>query len=84
VSGAALGLAEIFLLIHAQSLLLSVRSGEFGEFLFAAVLKAADVLEGRNLWQAPVDGGITAVVLCLVDRAFARPNEASEPKHLPA
>jgi prepilin signal peptidase PulO-like enzyme (type II secretory pathway) len=84
VSGATLGWLQIFLLIHAQSALLSIRSGEFGEFLFAAVLKAADVLEGRNLWQAPVDGAITAVVLCLVDRAFAGPNEAAEPKHSPA
>lgn len=84
VSGAALGLLEIFLLIHAQGALLSIRSGEFGEIVFASVLKAADVLGGRNLWQAPVDGAITAVVLCLVDRAFTGPNEAAEPKQSPA
>jgi hypothetical protein len=80
VGGAALGLLEIFLLIHAQSALLSTRSGEFGDLLFAAVLKAADALAGRNFWQAPVDGAITAGVLCLVDRAFTRPHEAVEPK----
>jgi hypothetical protein len=75
---------EIFALIRAQSALLSIRSGEFGEIFFAAVLNAADVLAGHNFWQAPVDGALTAVVLCLVDRAFARPNEAAEPKQSPA
>jgi hypothetical protein len=84
LSGAILSFLEIFALIHAQSALLSIRSGEFGEIWFAAVLNAADALAGRNFWQAPIDGAITAVILCLVDRAFARPNEAAEPKHLPA
>src|SRR6266566_3570489 len=55
-----------------------------GEIFVAAVLDAADVLAGHNFWQAPVDGALTAVVLCLVDRAFARPNEAAEPKQSPA
>jgi hypothetical protein len=84
VSGAVLAFLEIWALIHAQSALLSIRSGEFGEIFFGAVLKAADALAGRNLWQAPVDGAITAVVLCLVDRAFDRVTEAAEPKHSPA
>jgi hypothetical protein len=81
--GAILSFVEILALIHAQSALLSIRSGEFGEIFFAAVLNAADSLSGRNLWQAPVDGAITAVVLCLVDRAFAYSSEA-EPKGSPA
>lgn len=84
LAGAALAFLEIFALIHAQSALLSIRSGEFGEIFFAAVLNAADSLSGGNLWQAPIDGAMTALVLCLVDRAFARPNEAAEPKHSPA
>ena len=85
VSGAALGLVLILILIRAQSALLSIRSGEFGELLFAAVLKAADSLSGRNFWQAPVDGAITGWVLCLVDRAFSRTNEATaEQRHSPA
>jgi hypothetical protein len=85
VSGAGVGLVLIFILIRAQSALLSIRSGEFGELLFAAVLKAADSLSGRNFWQAPVDGAITGWVLCLVDRAFSRTTEATtEPKHSPA
>lgn len=82
--GAALGFVEIVTLIHAQGALLSIRSGEFGEFLFGAVLKAADALSGRSLWQAPIDGAATAAVLCLVDRAFVRTADASEPKHSPA
>jgi hypothetical protein len=84
IAGAVVGLLEILALGHAQNALLSFRSGEFGEFFFAAVLNAADTLSGHNLWQAPIDGAITGVVLCLVDRAFARSNEAAEPKHSPA
>ena len=85
VSGAALALLQTYILIRAESALLSIRSGQFGEILFAAILNAADSLSGRNLWQAPVDGAITAYVLCLVDGAFSRPNETTpEPKHSPA
>jgi hypothetical protein len=83
LSGAILSVLEIFALIHAQNALLSIRSGELGQFFFAAVLNAADTLSGRNLWQAPIDGSVTALVLCLVDRAFAGANEAAEPKHSP-
>jgi hypothetical protein len=70
LSGGILAFAEISALIRAQGALLSIRSGAFGEIFFAAVLKAADSLAGRNLWQAPVGGAITALVLCLIDRAF--------------
>lgn len=73
--GAILAFAEIEALIRTQGALLSIRGGTFGEIFFAAVLKAADSLDGRNLWQAPVGGAITAVVLCLVDRAFAYSSE---------
>lgn len=82
--GAIVAFLEIGALLHAQNALLSFRSGEFGEIFFAAVLNAADSLAGRNLWQAPVGGAITAVVLCLVDRAFAYSSEAAEPKRSPA
>jgi hypothetical protein len=75
LGGAMLSFAEIFALIRAQNALLSIRSGAFGEILFAAVLEGAASLAGRNLWQAPVGGAITAVVLCLVDRAFAYSSE---------
>jgi hypothetical protein len=83
-AGAALAFLLILGLIRAQGALLSIRSGQFGEILFGAVLKAADALAGRNLWQAPVDGAITAVVLCLVNRAFDRVDETAAPKHSPA
>ena len=84
LSGAALSFLEILVLIHAESALLSIRSGKFGDSLFAAVLRAGDALAGRNFWQVPLAGAITAAVLCLVDRAFARANEAAEPKNSPA
>ena len=84
LSGAILSLLEIVALVRLQNLLLAIRSGEFGEIVFAAILNAADSVAGRNLWQVPIDGAVTAVVLCLVDRAFARPSEAAEVKHSPA
>lgn len=84
LGGAILAFLEIWALVHAQGALLSIRSGEFAEIFFAAVLKAADSLAGRNLWQAPAGGAITAAALCLVDRAFAYTSEAGEPKRSPA
>lgn len=84
VSGAMMALALIFALLRAQGALLSIRGNELGEILFGAILKAADVFAGRNIWQAPADGALTALVLCLVDRAFTRTNGATEPKHMPA
>jgi hypothetical protein len=77
--GAILGFAEIVALIRAQgpllSILLSIHSGAFGAVFFAAVLEGAGSLAGRNLWQAPVGGAITAAVLYLIDRAFDHSSE---------
>ena len=84
LSGAILGWVQMLVFIHAQGALLSIHSGELGEILFDSVLKAADSLAGRNVWQAPIDGAILAAVLCLIDRAFARVPETAEPKHSPA
>ena len=81
LAGAILSFLEVEALVRAQSALISIRSRPFGEFLFAVALNPADALAGRNFWQAPVAGAMTALVLCLVDRAFVRPNEAAEPKH---
>jgi hypothetical protein len=81
LAGGLLALLLIVGFIHAQGALLSLRSGPLGEILIGVALKTADALGGRNLWQAPVDGAITGLVLCLVDRAFAGANKTAEPKH---
>lgn len=81
LAGGLLALLLIAGFIHAQGALLAVRSGPLGELLIGVALKAADASGGRNFWQAPVDGAITGLVLCLVDRAFAGANKAVEPKH---
>jgi hypothetical protein len=81
LAGGLLALLLIVGFIHAQGALLSLRSGPLGEILIGIALKTADALGGRNLWQVPVDGAITGLVLCLVDRAFAGANKAAEPKH---
>lgn len=80
LAGGLLALLLIMGFIHLQSAL-SLRSGPVGEAFIGVALKAADALGGRNLWQAPIDGAITGLVLCLVDRAFVGENKAAEPKH---
>ena len=79
LSGAIMAFLEIEALIRAQgpvlAILLLIHSGASGAVFFAAALEAAGSLAGRNLWQAPAGGAITAVVLCLVDRAFAYSSE---------
>lgn len=81
LAGGLLALLLILGVIRAQGALVSLRSGPLGEILIGVALKAADVLGGRNLWQVPIDGAITALVLCLVDRAFSGADKAAEPKH---
>lgn len=81
LAGGLLALLLIAGFLHAQGALLSLRSSPVGELLIGVALKAADAMGGRNLWQAPLDGAITGLVLCLVDRAFAGANKAVAPGH---
>ena len=81
LAGGLLALLLIAGFIRAQGALLSVPPGPLGELLIGVALKAANVLGGRNLWQVPIDGAITGLVLCLVDRAFTGGNKAVEPGH---
>src|SRR5260370_21552094 len=74
--GATLAFLEILSLIHAQSALLSFRSGEFGEVLFAAVLDAADSLSGPNLLPTAAPRAIAGAVCGFVGPAFAFSGEA--------
>jgi len=53
-------------------------------FLLAIVLAGPGVIRDSGMWHAPVEGAATAAVLCLVDRAFNRPAEASDAKQSPA
>jgi hypothetical protein len=53
-------------------------------FLLAIILAGPSVIRDSGLWHAPVEGAVTAAVLCLVDRAFDRPAEASDAKQSPA
>jgi len=84
LSGGVLAWLQTLVLIQAQSFFLTILSGKSGETLFAALLMEADSLFGRNIWKVLVDGAVTALVLCLVDRAFASPRQAAEARHSPA
>jgi hypothetical protein len=48
--------------------------------LLAITLAGPSVIRDSGLWHAPVEGAITAAVLCLVDRAFNQPGAAAEAK----
>ena len=81
LTGGLLALVLVVGFFHAQGALVSFRSSPLGEILIGVALKAADALQGRNLWQVPVDGALTGLVLCLVDRAFSGADKPAEPRH---
>ncbi len=49
-------------------------------YMLLAFWTAPNALRLAGIWQAPVAGAATAAVLCLVDRAFNRPDDAGEAK----
>jgi len=53
-------------------------------YLILAFWTAPNALRLAGIWQAPVGGAATAVVLCLVDRAFNRRDELTDAKASPA
>ena len=81
LAGACLALVLALLLVWGGDAVqrLSEIAGPFQEpmeYVLALVWMAPDALRrGGVLWQAPIDGAAGAVVLCLVDRAFNRPEE---------
>jgi hypothetical protein len=86
VAGGALGFILMLLLARADDAWIRVHaplSGPAG-YVFQALLLAPDALRRAGPWQAPVGGAITALVLCLVDRAFARNEPTAETETLPA
>ena len=46
-------------------------------YLLLTFWTAPNALRLAGIWQAPVGGALTAIVLCLVDRAFNRPEGAA-------
>jgi hypothetical protein len=53
------------------------------EVLAMVWLAPAALRHGTVFWQVPIDGAVGGVVLCLIDRAFNRPDEQVE-AHQPA
>lgn len=54
-----------------------------GPYLLESVLfSGPDALLAGGFWPAPLEGAGVAIVLCLVDRAFDRPAEPSQPPQL--
>jgi hypothetical protein len=84
--GAVIGAAVVRLLLWSGDMLVGASapsgSGLLG-YLLLAIWTAPNALRQAGIWQAPVGGALTAVVLCLVDRAFNRPVEEAEAKPSP-
>jgi hypothetical protein len=87
LAGAALGAAVVRLLLWSGDALVgaSPPSGRGPlSYLLLAFWTAPNALRLAGIWQAPVGGALTGVVLCLVDRAFNRPAEETDAKPSPA
>ena len=81
LAGAVLGAALTWLLLWLGDTLsrFSPLSGRGPiAYLLLAFWTAPNALRLAGTWQAPIAGAATAVALCLVDRAFNRPAEASD------
>jgi hypothetical protein len=85
--GGVLGTALVRLLLWSgDSLVGATASSSRGPigYLLLAFWTAPNALRRAGIWQAPVGGALTAVVLCLVDRAFNRPREPDSANPSPA
>jgi hypothetical protein len=86
-AGAAIGAALVRLLLWSGDWLTSVSPlSAHGPISYAllAFWTAPNALRLAGIWQAPVGGAATAAILCLVDRAFNRPEEEADAKPSPA
>jgi hypothetical protein len=87
LAGAVLAAALVRLLLWSGDALTGMTSlsgrGPLG-YLLLAFWTAPNALRRAGIWQAPIGGALTAVVLCLVDRAFNRPAGETETKPSPA
>jgi hypothetical protein len=87
LAGAGLATGLLWLLLWSGDALTRVSplSGQGPiAYLLLAFWTAPNALRLAGIWQAPIGGAVTGVVLCLVDRAFNRPVEAGEAKQSPA
>jgi hypothetical protein len=78
IGGGVLGAAVVRLLLWSgDSLVGAAQASGRGltGYLLLAFWTAPNALRRAGIWQAPVGGAMTAIVLCLVDRAFNRPPE---------
>jgi len=87
LAGAGLATALLWLLLWSGDALtrMSPLSGRGPvAYLLLAFWTAPNALRLAGIWQAPIAGAATGVVLCLVDRAFNRPVESSDAQQSPA
>jgi hypothetical protein len=87
VGGGVLGTALVRLLLWSGDSLVGATAssgrGPLG-YLLLVFWTAPNALRRAGIWQAPVGGALTAVVLCLVDRAFNRPGDPDSANPSPA
>ena len=86
LTGAVLGTALMYLtgFLYERIAITGAVDGSPRGFLVGMVVVGVDSIRYLGWWEVPVQGAATAAVLCLVDRAFNRPDEAGEAKQSPA
>jgi hypothetical protein len=85
-AGAAIGSALVRLLLWSGDTLTgasSLSGRGLLAYLLLAFWTAPNALRLAGIWQAPAGGAATAAVLCLVDRAFNRPEGETDAAQAP-
>jgi hypothetical protein len=81
VAGAGLAFLLMQLLTFAYERIPTAGALSQGAWaVLVALIVGVDLVRDSGSWEVPVHGAITAVVLCLVDRAFNQPADAAEAK----
>jgi hypothetical protein len=86
LAGAVLGGVLVRLLLWSGDALVgasSTQGSDWLSYLLLAFWTAPNALRRAGVWQVPAGGALTAIVLCLVDRAFNRLAEDSGSKPSP-
>ena len=82
VTGAWLAVVPVMILVpvyERYSRSMNFDPGSPG-FVLALLLAGPGLLSHAGLWQVPIEGAVTASVLCLVDRAFDREDTPADTK----
>jgi hypothetical protein len=79
--GSAIGLQLLVILGYRMGEWFDNAGGVFNPIGYAlALVLVPQTMIWNSWWRPPVEGAVIAVILCLVDRAFNRPDQEIEAK----